>query len=273
MQKVCIAHDGAGAPVEFSNVGDIDERNHQQQAKGENNLFVSCDKKGKSDKSEFSKRKDKYQTKANSTETVHSNNDVKAGFHCPNTLLESGSAVEDLDDIDGDARDLKSIADLKRCSLKEKNGRTKHPVNGETNNYYYPDMKDTNMNSNYKLVGTTHPSYLQTSMRSGKIKATCYCSNDFDEQFKPTPIHIFCADSDFGAGGGVNSDDDDDDDYNGDSDFDEGKSKKGKKKTASKGQSKSEKSTKSSSTKSKTKTNTTASGERRLFISWYWSFV
>ena len=111
----------------------------------------------------------------------------------------------------------------------------------------------TTPSCNGRLVGTTHPSYLQTSLRSGKINASCYCSNEVDEHFKPTPIHIFCADSDFGAGvGGESDDDDDDDEYDGDSDFDDGKSKKGKKKVAAKGKSKSDK----SSTKSRAKTNT-----------------
>ena len=263
VQKVCIAHDGTGAPVEFSNVGDIDEKNHRAKA-GNNNLLVSCDKKGKGPKCKSSKRKDKYQAKANSMEIVHSNSDTSGngGFHCPNLLFESGSVVEDLDEFDSGAKDLNFVDDLKRSSLKENDRRTQQQVNGEMYNcYYYPHMKDLNMNTNSRLVGTMHPSCLQTSMRSGKIKATCYCSNDVDEQFKPTPVHIFCADSDFGASGagGVDSDDGDDE-YNGDSDFDDGRSKKGKKKTANKGLSKSVKPTKTPA-KSKTKTSTSASGE------------
>ena len=56
VQKVCISHDDSGAPVEFHGVVDIDDRNHHQ-AKGDNNLFVACDKKGKKTKNKFSKKK------------------------------------------------------------------------------------------------------------------------------------------------------------------------------------------------------------------------
>ena len=252
VQKVCISHDGSGDPVEFNGVVDINERNHHQ-TKGNNNLFVACDKKGRKTKNIFSKKKEKYHANSNGAiETVCDSN--ATNFHGSNSLSESDTVVvQDLDDYQHE----RLTEDLKRSSLNR--NRQHPPINGGvTYNCYYPFLKHkTTPNCNGRLVGTTHPSYLQTSLRSGKIKASCYCSNEVDEHFKPTPIHIFCADSDFGAGVGSDSDDDDDDDYDGDSDFDDEKSKKGKKKSAAKGKGKSDK----SSTKSRAKTYTASVGE------------
>ena len=258
VQKVCISHDDSGAPVEFHGVVDIDDRNHHQ-AKGDNNLFVACDKKGKKTKNKFSKKKEKYHANASSTNERFCDSNA-TNFHRSNSHSESDTVVvEDLDDYQHE----RLTERLEKSSL---NHNRQHPpiTGGVSYNYCYPFLMNntttTTPSCNGRLVGTTHPSYLQTSLRSGKINASCYCSNEVDEHFKPTPIHIFCADSDFGAcvgGESDDDDDDDDDDYDGDSDFDDGKSKKGKKKVAVKGKSKSDK----SSTKNRAKTNTPSVGE------------
>ena len=168
VRKVCISHDTNG-DVEFNTVADshldsfsIDTENNAQH------------------KNKNKKKGEKYCSRVMNGGILHNNNnDIVvhngAKFHCPNALLETGSTLEDLDEDNHNVVREEKLSDHARRSL----------THG-----YCPGIRE---NNNVRLIGTTHPSYLQTSQRSAKINATCYCSNDIDDHFKPTPIHIFCA--------------------------------------------------------------------------------
>ncbi len=173
VRKVCISHESV-------NASDLNDVGNTHPDKKENDaLLANGKKKGKHKKGNFTKRKGEKYTKVQSMDQIPKHNDgcVPNGgnFHSPNVLLESGSTV--LEDLEDDNHNLPA----------EK--LTEHAKRALAHDYYTAISE----NNNVRLVGTTHPSYLQTSMRSGKIRATCYCSDDIDQHFKPTPIHIFCA--------------------------------------------------------------------------------